>query len=530
MTNQLEVVNSPLEALELLEAGNYSKLDVEAFRGFANICTKEDLEEGESGGKVDLEEMFEEEKDEDDCSGNKSEDEQDMEEQDSFKNMEEEATLEDEPIMEGEPVLEDEPFLEEEPIIEDVKENDHPVAEDVEIDQQIEDDEPLAKEEDELVEENGTTENSLNDADEETRTETNTEDDVEERPVDEEGHDVGNEECLPAELDGEIEEPAREEQEDGEANEKALDEDEKEGEAGFENFLEQNEPDLKEGNYVEDEVAALVDEEGEEGGNSEEEDITSGCKTEKMVEMGDDFEKDYLNEGRTENEPPLDLEQNEKDFKCEKGNESSQEREGEKTGDLKEQALDRDEENLGTMEINNLSKNNDLEEKENISSVETTCAPDNEPTNEKRGPILMFSTLGRNDDEYEEEKFTEEVDEVNELDMEVDEEKDEEEKDEDVREVTDEEEEVKALEDDEEELTDEENEVKELEMELEELDFALQKGVESKDISSTLDEIDSIVDTMDKEEKYEEKEKNLLLYDSFEQKLQNIFNSSGASN
>ena len=41
-------------------------------------------------------------------------------------------------------------------------------------------------------------------------------------------------------------------------------------------------------------------------------------------------------------------------------------------------------------------------------------------------------------------------------------------------------------------------------MELEELDFALQKGVESKDISSTLDEIDSIVDTMDKEEKYEE--------------------------
>ena len=59
------MVNSPLEALELLEAGNYSNLDVQAFRGFANICTKEDLEEGESGGKVDLEEMFEAEKDED---------------------------------------------------------------------------------------------------------------------------------------------------------------------------------------------------------------------------------------------------------------------------------------------------------------------------------------------------------------------------------------------------------------------------------------------------------------------------------
>ena len=222
---------------------------------------------------------------------------------------------------------------------------------------------------------------------------------------------------------------------------------------------------------------------------------------------------------------PLDLEPNEKELTCEKGNESSQERGGEKTGDLKEQVLEKDEERLGTMEIDNLSKNNDLEEKENISSVETTCAPDNESTNEKRGPILMFSTLGRNDEEFEEEKFTEEEDEVNELDMEVDEEKDE-----DVKEATDEEEEVKALEEDEEELTDEENEVKELEMELEELDFALQKGGESKNISSTLDEIDSIVDTMDKEEKYEEKEKNLLLYDSFEQKLQNIFNSRGASN
>ena len=100
------MVNSPLEALEFLKAGNYSNQDVEAFRGFANIC-----------------------------SGNKSDDEQDIEEQDSFKNKEGEATLDDEPS------------LVEEPITEDVKGNDHPVVEDVETNQQIEDYELPTKEE-----------------------------------------------------------------------------------------------------------------------------------------------------------------------------------------------------------------------------------------------------------------------------------------------------------------------------------------------------------------------------------------------
>lgn len=107
------MVNSPLEALELLKAGNYSNQDVEAFRGFANIC-----------------------------SGNKSDDEQDIEEQDSFKNKEGEATLDDEPS------------LVEEPITEDVKGNDHPVVEDVETNQQIEDHELPTKEEGEAGFEN----------------------------------------------------------------------------------------------------------------------------------------------------------------------------------------------------------------------------------------------------------------------------------------------------------------------------------------------------------------------------------------
>ena len=38
LTDQLEVVSSPMEALDLLESGNYSSLDVEAFRCFVNLC------------------------------------------------------------------------------------------------------------------------------------------------------------------------------------------------------------------------------------------------------------------------------------------------------------------------------------------------------------------------------------------------------------------------------------------------------------------------------------------------------------
>ena len=44
MTDQLEVVSSPMEALQLLEAGNHSPLDVEAFRCFAKLCTGKEAE------------------------------------------------------------------------------------------------------------------------------------------------------------------------------------------------------------------------------------------------------------------------------------------------------------------------------------------------------------------------------------------------------------------------------------------------------------------------------------------------------
>ena len=115
----------------------------------------------------------------------------------------------------------------------------------------------------------------------------------------------------------------------------------------------------------------------------------------------------------------------------------------------------------------------------------------------------MFSTLGRNDDEDEEEE--EEL---------TDEEKDLTEE----KESTDEE----KLTKEEEEVNDKENEVKELEMELEELDSALQKGIDSSkgisivDICNQLGEIDCIVNEEEDEKK---------VYDSFEEKLQNIFNS-----
>ena len=87
---------------------------------------------------------------------------------------------------------------------------------------------------------------------------------------------------------------------------------------------------------------------------------------------------------------------------------------------------------------------------------------------EGRGPILMFSTLGKNDEEVEE-------------------------------------------------ITDEENEVMELEMEVEELDCALQKKIEDKNKQLDLEDEEEDVD-----EELEDKDRNLL-YDSFEEKLQNIF-------
>ena len=87
---------------------------------------------------------------------------------------------------------------------------------------------------------------------------------------------------------------------------------------------------------------------------------------------------------------------------------------------------------------------------------------------EARGPILMFSTLVKNDEEVEE-------------------------------------------------ITDEENEVMELEMEVEELDCALQKKIEDKNKQLDLED-----DEEDVDEELEDKKRNLL-YDSFEEKLQNIF-------
>ena len=121
-----------------------------------------------------------------------------------------------------------------------------------------------------------------------------------------------------------------------------------------------------------------------------------------------------------------------------------------------------------------------LKEEKNNDSIATTCVEE-KPQKERVGPILMFSTLGRNDEEYEEE------------------------------------EEEKSTDDEkEEDLTDEENEVKELEMELEELDSALQvqkskDTISIADICHQLDEIN--------EDEHENK-----VYDSFEEKLQNIFN------
>ena len=89
-------------------------------------------------------------------------------------------------------------------------------------------------------------------------------------------------------------------------------------------------------------------------------------------------------------------------------------------------------------------------------------------TKEARGPMLMFSTLGKNVEEVEE-------------------------------------------------ITDEENEVMELELEVEELDCALQKKLEDKNKQLDLEDEEE-----DDDEELEDKERNLL-YDSFEEKLQNIF-------
>ena len=110
----------------------------------------------------------------------------------------------------------------------------------------------------------------------------------------------------------------------------------------------------------------------------------------------------------------------------------------------------------------------DQEKIERADSKEGDAESSPEAKKEARGPILMFSTLGKNDEEVEE-------------------------------------------------ITDEENEVMELEMEVEELDCALQKKIEDKNKQLDLED-----DEEDVDEELEEKDRNLL-YDSFEEKLHNIF-------
>ena len=116
-----------------------------------------------------------------------------------------------------------------------------------------------------------------------------------------------------------------------------------------------------------------------------------------------------------------------------------------------------------------LDQGGNLKEKiERADSKEGDAEFSPEAKKEARGPILMFSTLGKNDEEVEE-------------------------------------------------ITDEENEVMELEMEVEELDCALQKKLEDKNKQLDLED-----DEEDVDEELEDKDRNLL-YDSFEEKLQNIF-------
>ena len=121
------------------------------------------------------------------------------------------------------------------------------------------------------------------------------------------------------------------------------------------------------------------------------------------------------------------------------------------------------------VQYSRLDQGENLKEKiERADSKEgdAECSP--EAKKEARAPILMFSTLGKNKEEVEE-------------------------------------------------ITDEENEVIELEMEVEELDCTLQKKLEDKNKQLDLED-----DEEDVDEELEDKDRNLL-YDSFEEKLQNIF-------
>ena len=121
------------------------------------------------------------------------------------------------------------------------------------------------------------------------------------------------------------------------------------------------------------------------------------------------------------------------------------------------------------VQFSRLDQGGNLKEKiERADSEEGEAESFSVEKKEARGPILMFSTLGKNVGKVEE-------------------------------------------------ITDEENEAMELELEVEELDCALQKKLEDKNKRLDLEDEEE-----DDDEELEDKERNLL-YDSFEEKLQNIF-------
>lgn len=448
MTDQLEVVSSPTEALKLLEAGHYSSLDVEAFRCFANLYKGED--EVDENDREDLEEN---------CEGG----------EDDFTTQKlEEKSETDKVQMEKVPLKEED--VEDDPIFEDEKDNIKPTEkEDFVIEEQM----LLVKGGDDLVGETETKEEAL-------EKDTEQEDEVDEQAGYEEDHEINDDKCL---LGEELEE---EEEQEGDMEQREEGEGEEEAEKESENLEEQKVDEClpeRRGKCEEENLAGKkhhfeeenkLEEAGADVGGGLEKRESNLSEMEEIGGKGSDDKATPENGLDLENENVLEEEGGDRE------SDTEEEGDGEEEDDLLR----------GNCEKGNLEEN---------APIATTC--EQEPKKERVGPILMFSTLGRNDEEYE------------------DEEKEEKELSEEEK-LTDE------------DLTDEENEVKELEMELEELDSALQKGVEKKDmqegaenkkeisiadICDQLDDIDCKVTEDDHENK---------VYDSFEEKLQNIFNVS----
>ena len=461
MTDQLEVVSSPTEALKLLEAGHYSSLDVEAFRCFANLYKGED--EVDENDREDLEEN---------CEG--------VEDDFTTQKLEEKSET-DKVQMEKVPLKEED--VEDDPIFEDEKDNIKPTEkEDFVIEEQM----LLVKGGDDLVGETETKEEAL-------EKDTEQEDEVDEQAGYEEDHEINDDKCL---LGEELEE---EEEQEGDMEQREEGEGEEEAEKESENLEEQKVDEClpERRGKCEEENLAGKKHHFEEENKFEEAGADVGGGLEKresnlseMEEIGEKGNDDDMDEGRSEN--GLDLEEETNVLEGEGG---GQKRETEEeTGNN----VDLDESNNKEVENKEIDLTQDhceLEGGDN-DSIGTTCEQE-EPKKERAGPILMFSTLGRNDEECEDEE---------------------------------EEELTKENED----LTDEESEVMELEMELEELDSALQKGNKEKDLQKEEDlqngtenkkEI-SIADICDQlgdigcnanDDEHEDK-----VYDSFEEKLQSI--------